>query len=53
MGLLDGTLKQRTERLEKMLSPKQYPKPSQESIEKLRNSIIQAKKQKKLKIKKA
>ena len=44
MGLLDGTLKERTLRLEKMLSPSQYPKPSKESIEKLRKSIIQAKK---------
>ena len=55
MGLLDGTLQQRTLRLEKMLSPSQYPKPSQKAIDDLRRSIrLEASKKKKnLKIKKA
>ena len=53
MGLLDGTLRQRQIRLEKMLSPSQYPKPSKEAIDKLRKSIQASKKKKKLKIKKA
>ena len=39
MGLLDGTLQQKILRLEKLTSPSQYPKPSQESIDKLRNNI--------------
>ena len=52
MGLLDGTLKERTLRLEKMLSPSQYPKPSKEAIDKLRKSIQASKKKTKLKIKK-
>ena len=53
MGLLDGTLRQRQIRLEKMLSPSQYPKPSKEAIEKLRRSIQASKKKNKLKIKTA
>ena len=53
MGLLDGTLRQRQIRLEKMLSPSQYPKPSKEAIEKLRRMIQASKKKNKLKIKKA
>ena len=39
MGLLDGTLQQKILRLEKLTSPSQYPKPSQDSIDKLRNNI--------------
>ena len=52
MGLLDGTLRQRQIRLEKMHSPSQYPKPSKEAIDKLRKSIQASKKKTKLKIKK-
>ena len=37
MGLLDGTLQQKIQRLEKLTSPSQYPKPSQDAIDKLRN----------------
>ena len=39
MGLLDGTLQQKIQRLEKLTSPSQYPKPSQDAIDKLRNNI--------------
>ena len=39
MGLLDGTLQQKIKRLEKLTSPSQYPKPSQDSIDKLRRNI--------------
>ena len=39
MGLLDGTLQQKIQRVEKLTSPNQYPKPSQDSIDKLRNNI--------------
>ena len=39
MGLLDGTLQEKIKRLEKLTSPNQYPKPSQESIDKLRRNI--------------
>ena len=39
MGLLDGTLKQKILRLEKLTSPSQYPKPSQDAIDQLRNNI--------------
>jgi len=39
MGLLDGTLQQKIQRLEKLTSPSQYPKPSKEAIDKLRRNI--------------
>ena len=48
MGLLDGTLRERQLRLEKMLSPSQYPKPSKKSIDALKRSIrLEASKKKK------
>ena len=52
MGLLDGTLRERQLRLEKMLSPSQNPKPSQKAIDALiRNIRLEASnKKKKLKI---
>ena len=52
MGLLDGTLRQKQLRLEKMLSPGQNPKPSQKAIDALiRNIRLEASnKKKKLKI---
>jgi hypothetical protein len=47
MGLLDGTLRERQLRLEKMLSPSQYPKPSKKAIDDLKRSIrFEAKKKK-------
>ena len=39
MGLLDGTLQQKIQRLEKLTSPSQNPKPSKEAIDKLRRNI--------------
>ena len=47
MGLLDGTLQQKIKRLEKITSPSQYPKPSQDSIDKLRRDIRESASKKK------